>query len=616
MRKSGFWALYGTQFLGAFNDNLFKNALVILVTFKGVTVLGLPAAAFGAVAGGLFILPFFLFSPVAGLLSDRLPKDRLFRATKLAEVIIMVVAALGFALGAYGLLLLTLFLMGAQSAFFGPAKYSALPQLVDEEDLTRANAHVELGTFLAILIGTLLGGWMVAHPDRAAWVGPALISIAFAGYLTSRRIPLLLSSPNSVPLKLNPLPQVQEMWRLLKSRPALLNSALGASWFWFVGAVVLSLLPAYCKDVLGADETVVTAFLAAFTIGVGVGSILCEKLSFQRVEIGLVPFGSLGLTLFLLRLVVAPIETLPDREGGIGLSELVASPVGIRLLIEFALLAVSAGVFIVPLNTLLQERSQPTERSQVIAGANMMSALFMVVSSLALVALQSFGLSIPKILLIIAILNILVAIHIYRLVPEFTLRFLAWILTHLIYRVRVIGLDNIPREGPCVLAGNHVSFIDWLIIFGACKRPARFVMYYRFFEIPILRALFRQARVIPIAGAKENEKVLSIAFDRISSELSEGEIVCLFPEGQLTPDGSLQPLRPGLLRALERNPVPVVPFALSGLWPSIFSRNPGVRWWTRLNRPKLELRFGEMTAAHLVEMSRLATQIKSLQVEP
>ena len=577
VKDKKFWPLFWTQFLGALNDNFLKNALVVLITFKGVQLFGMGSSSIVALASAIFILPFVVLSPIAGQLSDKYEKSRLVRYTKIMEIMIMVIACLGFYLELYPLLLVVLFLMGTQSTLFGPVKYSIIPELVEEEELIQGNAYVELGTFLAILIGTIAGGLVVSSSSMLLYLCIGLLGFAGFGWLTSTRLPAVPIADPDLQIEYNPIPTIKNMWSLLKENVAVFNSVFAISWFWFVGAGILSLLPVYCKDFLHVNEEVVTAFLAMFTIGIAVGSIICEKLCFSRVEIGLVPIGSLGLSIFLFDIaLVTPVGIAEATD--IDLMTFIALSGAKRLLIDFFLMSVFGGIFIVPLYTLLQERSRPEVRSQIIAGNNITNSFFMITASVSLMGFYASELSLPHIFLLFGLMNIIVAVYIYTVVPEFVLRFISWILVRLMYRVQTEGLENIPKEGPVVLTCNHVTFVDWLVISGSCPRPTVFIMYYKFFHIPVIQTLMRQAKVIPICSAKEDPEVLKKAFASIKTALENGEVVCIFPEGQLTPDGNRTPFREGVCRIVEKTPVPVIPMSLSGMWGSIFSKQKDSKW--------------------------------------
>ncbi|MCB0350858.1 MAG: MFS transporter [Bdellovibrionales bacterium] len=571
-----FAPLMWTQFLGALNDNLFKNALVVIITFKGISLWGLAPESIVALAGGVFILPFFLFSSLAGQLSDKFEKSKIARLTKWLEVAVMLVASMGFYFHEFKFLMLALFFMGLQSTFFGPVKYSIIPELIDEKNLVRGNAYIEVGTFLAILIGTIIGGVVAGFAHAENWIISGVLFVAFLGLLASYKIPSVSIADSDLKVGLNPVPQIWSTIKLILPNKAVFNSILGISWFWFFGAALLSILPVLTKNLLLANENVVTLFLATFTIGIAIGAVLCEKLSFDRVEIGLVPWGSLGMTVFLVDLAYVSSNWVSSSAADLlTFQQFISHDGSIRFTFDLLMISVFGGAFSVPLYTLVQERSERKIRSRVIASNNVINAFFMVISSLLLMFFYFLKLTLPQIILIYSGLNLIVAIYIYSVVPEFTLRFLSWAVSRLVYRIRVKGSGNIPQEGPALLICNHVSYIDWLILSAAIKRPVRFVMYYKFFEIPLVRYLFRHAKVIPIAGANENKEIYDQAFEIVSRELQAGELVCIFPEGELSSDGELKPFKKGIEFILKRDSVPVVPMALTGLWGSFFSRMGG-----------------------------------------
>jgi 1-acyl-sn-glycerol-3-phosphate acyltransferase len=606
-----FAPLFWTQFLGALNDNVFKNALVLMVTYKSITVWGLDEDAIVALSGGLFILPFFLFSHIAGQVADKMEKSRLIRITKYWEVLIMIVAAIGFQTHQFGMLLAVLFLAGVQAALFGPVKYSVLPDLVPPAKLVEANAYVESGTFLAILLGTIAGGSLAALPEY--WTTAVLIALAVLGVVSAMFHPAVPGYANDLKIRYNPVPNFISLWKILNRSRAVFNSVLGISWLWFFGAAVLSILPVYCKKMLNGDPAVATCFLAMFTVGVGLGSILCERLSFKRVELGLVPIGSIGMTAFLLDLYF--IQPDWDTSQVITLSAFLGSHAGVHLLVDFLLMCVSAGLFCLPLYTLIQERSLPGERSRVIAANNIMNALFMVVSSGMVMAFHAFKLTYPQMFAVLAVLNLLVALYIYTVVPEFTLRFLSWVAARCIYRIRTSGEDHVPKTGPVLLVCNHVSYIDWMIINAMVRRPVHFVMHYKFWGVPVIQQLMTQAGVIPIAGRKENPEVLERAFDRISEALRNDEVVCIFPEGHITRDGKMMEFRPGVEKALAKDPVPVVPMALRGLWGTWFSfggKGPAIKKVPRHWMSRVELKIGEVVPPQQATAKVLEDKVRRL----
>jgi len=618
LRERRFGPFFATQFLGAFNDNVFKNALIILIAFGAADAIGLDSNVLVNLSAGLFILPFFLFSASAGQIADRYEKSMLIRRIKLAEIAIMALAAAAFLLDRPLALIAVLFLMGTQSAFFGPIKYAILPQHLAEEELVGGNGMVEMGTFVAILLGTLAGGVLIAVPGA----GPALVSatvlaVAVAGWWTSRGIPVAPAVAPGLAVRWNLL---AESWRIVdeaRANRTVFLSMLGISWFWLYGATFLAQLPNFTKEVLGGDERVVTVLLATFSLGIGIGSLACERLSGRKVEIGLVPFGAIGLSVFALDLGAAAGAGAPPAALAGPLAWL-AEPRHWRVLADLALLAVSGGLFIVPLYALIQQRSEPERRSRVIAANNILNALFMVVSALLAIALLSAGLGIVELFLVVAVMNAVVAWFIFRLVPEFLLRFVVWLLVHSIYRLETREvLERIPEEGPAVLVCNHVTFVDALVIMAACRRPIRFVTYHRVYDLPVLRFVFRTSRAIPIAPRREDPERLERAYDEIARALEAGELIGLFPEGGVTGDGEIGEFRPGIERIVARTPVPVVPLALRGLWGSFFSRKDApamsrpLRLLTRL-RSRVELVAGEPVPPAAVSAARLREQVVAL----
>ena len=579
--KRRFLPFFVTQALGALNDNLFKQSLILAILYK-LNIEG-DRGIWVNLCALLFIVPFFLFSALAGQFGEKYAKDRLIRLIKLGEIAIMVVAAIGFAFDHLALMLVALFAMGTHSALFGPVKYSILPQTLRPEELVGGNGLVEMGTFLAILAGTIGAGIMLSSGNYTVIVSVVIIAVAVLGYLASRAIP---SAPADTPqLRLN-WNIFSESWATLRlglnQTPAVSRSVVGNSWFWFVGAIYLTQIPAYAKDWLSGDETVVTLILTVFSVGIALGSLLCEKLSGRKVEIGLVPFGSFGLTVFGLLLwwhsgqMPQSIQA-NDWLGVLGFSQ------AWWVLLDILGLGVFGGFYIVPLYALIQSRTSESERARVIAANNILNALFMVVSALVTILLLSVaGLTIPELFLVVSLMNIAVNAYIFKIVPEFSMRFLIWLLGHSMYRVQHKHLELIPDEGAALLVCNHVSYVDALLIGGAVRRPVRFVMYYKIYNLPVLNFIFRTAGTIPIAGRGEDEAIHDQAFDRIARYLADGELVCIFPEGKLTTDGQIDEFKAGVMRILERTPVPVIPMALQGLWGSFFSRDPHKGFFHRL----------------------------------
>ena len=612
LRQRRFLPFFGAQAFGAFNDNIYKNVLVIVATYHAASYTQLDPELLTNMAGGLFILPYVLFSGLAGQLADRFDKALVLKVVKAAEIVIMTVAALGFAAHSIEVLLSALFLMGVHSTFFAPAKYGLLPEVLEETELVGGNALVEMGTFLAILLGTLAAGLLAAEGSTGA-IATALVGVAAIGFTVSLGIPALRPAAPDLRIDWQPWTSTWDNIRAARESRAVFQSILGISWFWFYGALVLAQLPLFAKNVLGGSEQIVTLLLVLFSAGIGVGSLLCERLSGRKVEIGLVPFGSIGLTAFAVDLYFA----VPHSPPGIGLSaaQFVALPGSWRVLLDLGLIGVFGGFFIVPLYALVQQRARREVMSRVIGANNILNAVFMVVAAaLGAIALNA-GLSIVELLLLTGILNAFVAAYIYRLVPEFLLRFLAWLLVHFIYRLKTRGTAHIPAQGPALLICNHVGFADALVISAACPRPVRFIMEASIFRIPVLSAIFRGMKAIPVAPAKEDPEVYERAFQIVAKELREGQLVCIFPEGRLTSDGEIGEFRAGMMRILKETPVPVVPMALTGLWDSMFSRKYGALWrrWPRRFWPKIALLLGPPIPPERAELQSLRRAVVELR---
>ena len=618
LRQRRFLPLFVTQFLGALNDNVLKNALVVLLAFDASTWTSLSPEVLTNLAAGIFILPFFLFSATAGQLADKFDKARLARLVKVLEMGIMLVAGAGFALHSLAVLLCSLFLLGLHSTLFGPIKYAILPQHLKDEELVGGNALIEAGTFVAILVGTLVGGLLAGTgASGPAWITATGLCLAAVGYMASRSIP---AAPAPEPgLRINPN-LFAETWRNIasarKSRTVFL-SILGISWFWLYGALLLAQFPAYARNVLGGGETGVTLLLAVFTTGIGLGSLACERLSAGRVEIGLVPLGAFGLTLFGLDLALASPATVPAG-APLGALALLAAPDMVRVLADLVLLGVFGGFFIVPLYALVQQRADEAQRARIIAANNILNALFMVAGALAAAALLSAGLSIPALFAVAALCNAAVALYIFRLVPEFLLRFLAWLLVRCVYRLETLGLEHIPERGPALLVCNHVGRADALIVMAACRRPIRFVVDHRSFSQPLLRFIFGASRAVPIAPARDDEALREQALDEAAAALRAGELVGVFPEGGITQDGALREFRTGYASILERvgAPVPVVPVALCGLCGSFFSHKGGAAMTMPFRRglfSKIGLTVGEPLTAAEATPERLRMVIAGLR---
>ncbi|MDH4466336.1 MAG: MFS transporter [Acidovorax sp.] len=619
LRQRRFAPFFWTQFSGAANDNLFKFAFTVMVTYQ-LSVSWLPPAMAGLVIGALFILPFLLFSATSGQLTDKYDKTKMIRFVKNMEIAIMLVAAGGFMTDNVPILLLCTFLMGVHSTLFGPVKFAYMPQVLSERELTGGNGMVEMGTFVAILLGNVAGGLLVAIPGIGhTTVAVACVVAALAGRAVAQFIPSVPATDPGLVINWNPFTETWRNLKLAHENIVVFRSLLGISWMWFFGAVFLSQFPSLAKEVLHGNEQVASLLLVVFSIGIGIGSLLCEVLSRRHVEIGLVPLGAIGMSVFSIDLYFAS-RSLPPSEI-MGLAAFMAQGAHWRVMLDLLLLSLFAGLYSVPMYALIQMRSQPTHRARIIAANNILNALFMIASSLIAGALLGAGFTVPQIFLFTGIANAVVAFYIFMLVPEYLLRFVAWVSSRFVYRFKVQGDENLPSAGAAILACNHVSFVDAVLLMAASPRPIYFVMDHRIFRVPVLGWLFRLAKAIPVAPYKEDPRTYEAAFERATQVLREGDLLAIFPEGGITKDGQLQEFKGGIMKIIERAraegiEAPVIPMALTNLWGSYFSRieqgGAMVRPFRRGFYSRVGLNVGEAVAPAAVQPALLRERVEKL----
>jgi 1-acyl-sn-glycerol-3-phosphate acyltransferase len=627
LRQRRFLPFFIVQSLGAFNDNVYRQAIIGLLFWLGIDEQ--QKTLYTNLAPALFILPYFLFSATAGQIAEKLEKSRLIRITTAMEIVIMSVAAVGFMLQNMPLLLVALFGTGVQSALFGPVKYSILPSVLKPEELTGGNGLVEMGTSVSILMGMIVGGMIFklagSHGPETAAV--AIVLLAIVGNVISRLVPTVDAGAPELKVHLNPIPESRRVLALARKQLAVRNAMLGVSWFWFVGTALTAQLPNYAEKYLGGDETLYLFALGVFSIGTGIGSLLCEKLSARTVEIGLVPLGAFGMSFFLFDLYFARSGVASVT--GLEIAGFLHQPGSWRVSLDLFGVGMFAGFFLVPLFALIQSRTPKQELSRVISGVNIQNAFFIVLAAVLGIALQMEqvtigsttipmpGLGIPQLFLCLAIANTLVAIWIFTIVPEFLMRFLSWMFVRALYRLQLHGIEkHVPDEGPALIVCNHVSYMDALILSASIPRPVRFVMYYKIFNVPVMRWIFRTSKAIPITSAKENPEIMRSAFDDIDAALADGQLVCIFPEGALTRDGAIAPFKAGVQRALERRPVPVVPMALKNMWTSMWSKRDGRMRQMRLPRrfrAHVEVVAGPPIDGHGVAVAALEAQVRALR---
>ena len=576
-----FLPLLVTQFLGAFNDNLFKNALVILITFVLAANSGMDARVLVVLAGGILILPFFIFSATAGQLADKYDKAMLTRYIKLAEIVIMLAAGLGFWLGSVGLLMVVLFLMGTQSAFFGPIKFGILPDHLPDDELVAGNALIETSTFLAILGGTLIGGLAILGAGGTALVSTLVVLVAIAGWWASRYIPATVPATPGLVVGYNPFTETWRILRVAGESRVIFLCILGISWFWAVGSTLLSLFPTLAKDLIGADEGVVTLLLIAFSIGIAAGALLCNRLLKGEVHATYVTLGSIGITIFAGDLWLSTRGLGPVGAELMGVKAFLAQPGSWRLLADLVLLAVSGGLFIVPLQAMLQHHSPPAHRARNIAANNVVNALFMVAAAALSALALADGATIPQVFLLVALINAVVAVYVMRLLPGALVKSLiAWLLD-LLFRVEVTGLKHVREAGDRVLiVSNHLSFLDAVLIAAYVPDTLTFAIDTHMAKHRLIKFFLSLAKTYPM------DPTNPLAIRALVSNVKRGEKVVVFPEGRITVTGALMKIYEGPGLVADKAQAMILPVRLEGAQYTPFSRLKGkvrTRWFPKIS---------------------------------
>ncbi len=576
LARRRFLPLFVTQALAAWNDNFFKTALVLLATFQTESGAANDSTLI-AVAGGLFILPFFLFSATAGRLADRFDKSRLIVATRVFEICIVTISFLGFARGSVPLLLATLFLMGVHSTLFGPLKYGILPEHLRPEELLAGNALVDAGTFLAILLGMLAAGVVMPLRGGAVAAGGIAILVAAMGLVASLFIPRAPAAAPVLALGLDIVGDTAEMLRYAASRRDLFLAILGISWFYLLGATFVTEFPAYVKHTLGADEHVVTLLTAVFAIGVGIGSLLANKLLKGEISARHAPFAALGISIFIGDFCLA--SPTPGASHGVlvGLGTWLARPWNWRMLLDLLGMSVCGGIFIVPLYALLQERSESAHRARVIAANNAINALFMVISAAGTVMLIAAGLSIADVFLVVGVGNLAVAVYICGLLPAETIKTALAAVLRNVYRVEMKGLENYNSvEGPAVVIVNHVSFLDAALLLALLPGRPVFAVDTFIARRWWLRPFLRIFEALPV------DPTNPMAIRTLTRAVANGRRCVIFPEGRITVTGTLMKVHDGPGLIVDRAHARIIPVRIDGAQYTPFSYLRGkvrLRWF-------------------------------------
>lgn len=617
MLNRKFFPFFLTQALGAFNDNVFKSALVILIAYQ--TADKAQADILVQLCAGLFILPFFLFSGVSGQVCDKYPKKSLISLVKMAEVFIMAAGAYCFYSGNINASIFILFLMGSQSTVFGPIKYSIIKELTSENDLVKANALVSSSTFAAILLGTIVGGLLVKTEFLNTYhftpINSVIIGTAILGTVTAL---FMIRLPGNIPnLKINKN-IIDQSFRLLKETkqyPEIYRSLHAISWFWFIGFYFMASLPSYCRDILGGDEVVATLLLTMITIGISIGAFICGKISQGKIDQGLVGIGSIGITIsaLLIFFVKTPFLNRPDQLY-IGIESFFLDSKNLLVCLGLIMLGVFGGLYTVPLYSFIQKKAPIHLKAQVIASNNIINSFYMVSAAVFAIILLKLGFNIRDHFLIVGILNIIVFIKTVKTVPVPFFQLAAKLVLKILYRIEVEGVDNIPRKGGAIIASNHVSFIDPPLVGAFIKRQCFFLMDKGYYDMKLMNWWFKLVDATPILPAKIDRKQMNYAIDEICQKLEAGKIVVLFPEGFITRTGELIEFKSGIEVIAKRAQVPVIPTALKGLWGSWASRKKGAafRGWPTPTFRRIKVIYGNPIPPEQICRHALQSHVQQL----
>lgn len=554
-----FAPFFWTQFLGAFNDNVFKNALVIYIGYQSTLNIQQSDTLIN-ICQGLFILPFFLFSATAGLLADKYEKSLLIRYIKLCEIGIMLLAAIAFYNRNIHLLVITLFILGTQAAFFGPVKYAILPQNLKDKELMGGNGLVEMGTFIAILVGTIFGGIAIALPHYSIQaIACVTIGLALLGWRISCLIPNTPPADPTIKMNWNIIKQNWINFRYASERRDVLIGIIGNSWFWFFGMVFFAQVTNYAKVDLGGNEHIVTLLLTVLSVGIGIGSILCDRLALHKIELGLIPLGSIGVTLFAIDLFLANPQSALTQN--IDIQVFLMSWSHWRVLADLLLIGIFGGLYIVPLYAMIQQRSKAQYRSRIIAASNMINAFFMVISTLYAIVLLNYGYSISQLFLFTGILNAIVATALYLAMPEFIMRFIVWIWMFVKYQIKTTDLDkHLPEERGALLIYQYTSYYDMLILMAAIPRPIRFIAPNELYAKPLLRFLLNTARAIKVPFIQDSVK--QEIYSEITTAVAEGDLVAIFRGDAISQNKNTEILAVEMDNLIKHSLIPVIPILL------------------------------------------------------
>jgi acyl-[acyl-carrier-protein]-phospholipid O-acyltransferase / long-chain-fatty-acid--[acyl-carrier-protein] ligase len=572
LADSHFEAFLWTQFLGAFNDNVYKMIVSVLaVRIASDANLG---SRYLALAGAVFVIPFLLFAGYAGQVADRFSKTRVLQITKSFEIVVMLIGIVALLSARIELLLAVLFLLALQANFFSPAKYGILPETMGEDQISRANGLLELTTFVAIVFGSSFGTFLFARwSGKPLLMGAALLAIAVTGALLSLHIRKVPAAGSRAPFRWNPFHEVIAGVRNLRAQPPLAMAVLGISWFWFVGALFQLALILAGNEVYHVSGVHVGFLVTALAAGIGIGSLVAGTISGDHIELGLVPFGAALMGLFSIPLGFTGNYTF-----------------GLILLSGFGF---SAGLFAVPLNAYLQEHADPAYKGRILTTNNFFNMLGVILASGVLWLLHDqFHWNAGYILSAVGAVMLLSTIYIARLLPDITVRFVLWCVMASLFRVRVQGRENIPGSGGALLVSNHISYADSVFVGQCTHRIPRFLMWRPIYNTPGIKFFFEVLHAIPIHA--ESPKSTIHALRQARAVIESGELVAIFPEGFITRSGHTEPFQRGFERIVEGLDTPIIPMYVSGLWGHPLSTKGGRVFssWEKLWRPIVDINIG------------------------
>jgi acyl-[acyl-carrier-protein]-phospholipid O-acyltransferase/long-chain-fatty-acid--[acyl-carrier-protein] ligase len=557
--ERGFWALIATQFQGAFSDNILRNLLLAMIVGMGLA--GDHRATFVSLVTFLFSMPFVLFSMVGGWLADRFSKRQVTLWTKVMEIAAMTVATAGFAFHSWPTSLVALGLVATQAALFGPSKYGLLPELLPAKRLSWGNGVIELGTFLAIIVGTITGASLAERfHGREVYAGCVLLALAVIGFFTSLGIDHVAPAAPEKKLRINFIGDLWQQITLMRKDQPLFLAVLGNTYFWFLGSLLFSTIVVYGPDVLHVGQTKTGYLNAALAVGIGIGSMIAGLVSSNKIEYGLIPLGAIGMTITSLAFGVLHFGLIGSA-------------------VMLAVLGFWAGFFAVPVNALIQHRPAEKDKGGIIAASNLLSFVGIALSSAVYyVFTASIHLNPRGVVVAASIITAAGTVYVLMLLPEWFGRLLLFFVTHTVYRVKVLGRDNFPQKTGALLVCNHMSFVDVGLLIASTDRPIRFLMYQGIYDNKFIKPFAKMMKAIPISSEQRPRDMirsLRIATDALRND----EIVCIFAEGQITRTGQLLPFRRGLERIMKGVEVPIIPVNLDGVWGSIFSFERGRFLW-------------------------------------